>query len=65
MGLAPRQTVMVGDSATDIETARNAGAVAVAATWGFRDRPELVAAKPDHLIDEPSDLVELILGRAS
>jgi len=63
MGLQPADTMLVGDSAVDIETARNAGAVAVAVTWGFRDRDELLAAGPDHLIDEPGQLVDLLIAR--
>ena len=60
MGLQPRHVLMVGDSAIDIQTARNVGAVAVGVTWGFRDRQELIQAGADHLIDRPADLLTLL-----
>jgi phosphoglycolate phosphatase len=60
MKLAPARVAMVGDAAPDIETARAAGMVAVACTWGFRDRAELAAATPDHLIDRPEQLLALL-----
>jgi len=37
-------TIMVGDSGTDIQTARNAGIPIIAVSWGFRPRHELTAA---------------------
>ena len=60
MKLPPGRVLLVGDSGTDIATARNAGVIAVAATWGYRDREELVAARPDHLIDRPEQVLALI-----
>ncbi len=53
----PERTVMIGDSAVDVQTARNAGALACGVTWGFQ--PEtLVTTPPDLTI---SDLRELSL----
>ena len=60
MCAAPREVWMLGDSQTDIATARAAGLVAVAATWGFRDRDVLAALSPDYLIDHPTDLLGLL-----
>ena len=50
--------VMVGDSATDIKTARNAGIPAVAVSWGFRPRTDLETA--DAIADTPEQLLEII-----
>jgi len=58
--IAPAHCVMVGDAATDIATARAAGMRAVAVAWGYRPRDELVAAAPDAIADDPSELVALI-----
>jgi phosphoglycolate phosphatase len=60
LGADPAAVFLVGDSATDIETARNAGMCSVAVTWGFRDRDELIAARPDHLIDDPLKILPLL-----
>jgi phosphoglycolate phosphatase len=59
LGIAPGRCALVGDAATDIATARAAGMTAVAVTWGYRPRAELVEAGPHVLADAPSDLAVL------
>jgi phosphoglycolate phosphatase len=60
MSLPPNRVLFVGDSATDIATARNAGMPSFAVTWGFRSREQLQAAAPDGLIDSPQKLLRLL-----
>ncbi len=60
LGVAPTRCAFVGDSAIDVETARAAGMRAIAVTWGFRDRAELEAARPDVLVDEPRQVVAAV-----
>ena len=48
-------TVMVGDSGTDIQTARNAGIPVIAVSWGFRPRHELTVA--DFIADDTSQVI--------
>lgn len=51
-GVTPQQTVMIGDSKVDVETARNAGAWSIGCTFGLA--PEsLAAVPPDILVDSP------------
>ncbi|MCM1367933.1 MAG: HAD-IA family hydrolase [Roseburia sp.] len=57
LGVSAADAIYVGDGETDIATARNSGLMAVAVTWGFRDRAELEALKPDFMIDAPNELV--------
>ena len=57
---APDKTLYVGDSGSDMTTAIAAGAGAVGVSWGFRDRSELLAAGANYIIDEPSELLELL-----
>jgi len=55
--LSVDEAIYVGDSETDILTARNAGLPCLSVTWGFRTRDELLAAGASKLIDSPSDLL--------
>lgn len=60
-GIGRGQTIMVGDSAVDVMTARNAQVRACGVSWGFQ--PEtFAAAPPDFLIDEMSELVGMVIA---
>jgi phosphoglycolate phosphatase len=53
-GAAPEQTVLIGDSHVDVQTARNAGAWSIGCTFGLS--PEsLATTQPDILVDSPQD----------
>jgi phosphoglycolate phosphatase len=55
------RTYMVGDSAVDVQTARNAGVRACGVSWGFR--PETFReAPPDLIIDDLRTLAEKVLS---
>lgn len=60
LGIDPANIAFVGDSMVDILTAQNAGMISIAATWGYRDKNELKAAKPDLMFDSPLELVKFI-----
>lgn len=54
-GVRPEETALVGDSAVDIRTARNAGAISIGVLWGY-DCEGVIAEKPDVLVADPRDL---------
>jgi phosphoglycolate phosphatase len=56
LGLSPAAVWLVGDTPTDIETARAAGAASVGVTWGFRTRADLEAAGARRIVDQPDEL---------
>lgn len=60
LGIAPADTCLIGDTPTDVETARNAGARVVAVTWGFRTRADLEAAQAAIIVDTPRQVVEVL-----
>jgi phosphoglycolate phosphatase len=60
MGCTPASICLIGDSPVDVQTARNAGMISAAVTWGFRDGDELKKAGPDHLIDYPEKIFSLL-----
>jgi phosphoglycolate phosphatase len=61
-GCGPQRALYVGDSRTDLETARAAGLQSIGVTWGAHPRVELEALEFDALVDEPSQLFALLKG---
>ena len=53
-GARPEETVMIGDSQVDVQTARNAGAWCVGCTFGLAPG-SLETIPPDVLVDSPAD----------
>jgi phosphoglycolate phosphatase len=53
-------TILVGDSETDVQTAKNAGIPCIGVTWGFRCREVLRETGADYLIDTPKELLTLL-----
>ncbi|WP_250124355.1 HAD family hydrolase [Chroococcidiopsis sp. CCMEE 29] len=58
------QTWMVGDTEADIITAKNHGVKVVAVLCGIRDRAQLELYKPDLIVNDLSEAVDLVLNRA-
>lgn len=54
--VSPAETWMVGDTPTDVETAKRAGMVSVGVTWGFRPRADLETAGADWIVDAPEEI---------
>ncbi len=63
-GVEPSRTLLIGDTPTDIQTARNSGAAICSVTWGFRPREELLAAGADWIIDEPEEMSAALTAAA-
>lgn len=60
LGAKPENTLYVGDSDVDIQTAKNSNLKSVGVTWGFRDRELLEEEGADFIINTPCELLELI-----
>lgn len=60
LGVTREETVYVGDSGVDMNTARNAGLLACGVTWGFRSRQVLLTSGANLLIDTPAGLLRNI-----
>lgn len=52
--------IFVGDTATDIKTAKNANMKSIGVAWGFRPIEELKEAGADFIAHKPMDIVEYI-----
>jgi phosphoglycolate phosphatase len=62
MGFSKEQTMMVGDSDTDVLTARNAGVKVCGVSYGLGSNT-LASTPPDAMIGDLRDLVPLLDGR--
>jgi len=51
----------VGDSATDMQTAKNADVEACGVTWGFCSRSKIEEKAPQHIVDNTDKLLKIIL----
>ncbi|MDR2472247.1 MAG: HAD family hydrolase [Tannerella sp.] len=59
-GMSVENTLYIGDSSIDMQTASNAGVTSVGVTWGFRPRTELVANGACHIVDTPEEILLLL-----
>lgn len=60
-GIPQERALMVGDSAVDVLTARNAGIAVCGVTYGFQ--PESLAGEPpDILVDRIEDLADMVIA---
>lgn len=60
LNASAERTMYVGDSPSDIVAAKAADMTSVAATWGYRPKEALNAQEPDHIIDAPMQLLDLL-----
>ncbi len=61
LNVDPKNTMMFGDSETDIKTARAAGVPVVAVSFGYTPKHVSLFA-PDHVIDHYDEAYELLFG---
>ena len=54
------ETLYVGDSGVDMQTAFRAGVESVGVLWGFRERAELLAQGACHVAETPVDILRWI-----
>ena len=60
MGCPPEDICYLGDTGTDMQTARRAGMFPVGALWGFRSAEELKEHGAEHLIRHPPELLAFL-----
>ena len=59
-GISMSDTMYIGDHGIDMQTGKNAGAIACGVTWGFHTREHLLAEGADHIADAPHQIIEII-----
>jgi len=60
LGVLPEDTLYVGDSETDVASAKNAGIDCCSVLWGFRDKDTLTKAGATRFVSTPKDILALI-----
>jgi phosphoglycolate phosphatase len=60
LGLSPSEFLYLGDTNTDMQTAKNVGMYPVGAAWGFRDADELKASGAKAIVQNPIDVISLL-----
>lgn len=60
LSVQPEQVLYVGDSGTDMQTAKNAGLYAVGVTWGFRSKEVLLEYGADVLVHRPEQILQIL-----
>ncbi len=65
MDLKPEEIVYIGDTATDIQTGKNAGMDTIGVSWGFRGRAELESGGASFVVDLPEQIAGIITGKSA
>lgn len=60
LNLTPQEIAYIGDSDIDMITAQNAGFLPIGVSWGFRTIEELKASGAKYILNNPSELLEII-----
>ena len=54
------ETLYIGDSLVDAETAQAAGVKLILCTWGFCTEEQLATANPDYMVHHPAEILPII-----
>jgi len=58
--LKPENLLFIGDETRDVKAAKKLNVPVAACTWGFNNEEALMAYKPDFLVKNPAELMEVI-----
>ena len=61
LGVGAEETVYVGDSEVDVQTAKNAGLKCIGVTWGFRSEEELFEAGAEYIAHSAEETADIVL----
>lgn len=55
--------IYVGDEIRDVEAAKKAGIKVISVSWGYNTKNALSKAHPDHIVEKPEELRDIILAK--
>lgn len=59
-GTAHKNTIYIGDSGVDMQTAHNAKVESIGVTWGFRSEKELIANGACHIVHWAEEIIQYV-----
>ena len=59
VGIPASEWLYLGDTNTDMQTAKAAGMTPVGVLWGFREQEELLISGAAHLVKTPAEVLKL------
>ncbi len=60
-GIRDKEEILyVGDTATDMQTCKNAGIKSIGVSWGFRTKEELKENGASYIVDSPESILDII-----
>ncbi len=59
-GFSNKRTMMIGDTEFDIQSAKEAGVISVAATYGSSKPDDLLKLKPDFILKNPNEIKGIV-----
>ncbi|MBP9018871.1 MAG: HAD family hydrolase, partial [Bacteroidales bacterium] len=60
MNASSDEVLFLGDTAVDMQTAKNGGFVAIGVLWGFRGKDELIEAGADIIVEKPVEVMNFL-----
>ena len=60
MGFKKEEVLYIGDSESDVMTAKNAGLKCIGCLWGFRDLDTLTKAGADYIVKNPKEILDIL-----
>lgn len=60
MGFSKDEIMYIGDSESDVKTAKNAELKCIGCLWGFRDLKTLQEAGADYIVKKPKEILDII-----
>lgn len=61
LSISIENVIYIGDSETDVQTAKNAEIECVGCSWGFRDETILMKEGADYIVNTPDEILKIVL----
>ena len=65
LGSKPENAIMVGDNNHDIQGGKNTGTLTAGVAWAFKGREYIEGLQPDYILENMSDLLDIVGGLES